>query len=99
MKFDLVLHGHKHKAQIRETVIKNVGNTVADYAKLIVCGAGSAGVNAVELDHNVSNQYQVIEILHTPRKKTVDFVRVEWRTLDVSPEAEWVTPGSWIIAG
>jgi hypothetical protein len=99
MKFDLILHGHKHKPQIRETVIRNVGNSTADNAKLIVCGAGSVGVNAVELEHNVSNQYQVVEVLRNPRKKAVDFLRIEWRTLEVSPEAEWVTPGSWIITG
>jgi 3',5'-cyclic AMP phosphodiesterase CpdA/tetratricopeptide (TPR) repeat protein len=99
MKFDLVLHGHKHKPQIRETVIKTVGNTGPESAKLIVCGAGSVGVNAVELEHNVSNQYQVIEVLRSPRKRAVDFLRVEWRTLEVSPEADWTTPGTWIISG
>jgi len=96
LNFDLILHGHKHKAQIRETTIMNVD---CDNAKLIVCGAGSVGVNASELAHNVSNQYQVVEILRNPRKRGVDFLRVEWRTLDLSPEAEWVTPGSWIISG
>lgn len=99
MNFDLILHGHKHKPQIRETVIKNGPNSTVDYAKLIVCGAGSAGVNCVELEHNISNQYQVIEILRNPRQRAVDFLRIEWRTLDVSAEAEWVTPGRWIVTG
>src|SRR5262249_51450096 len=99
MNFDLILHGHKHKPQIRETVIKNAPNSDVDNAKLIVCGAGSAGVNYIELEHNVPNQYQVIEILRSPRRRTLDFLKIEWRTLDVSDEAEWVTPGSWIVTG
>jgi tetratricopeptide (TPR) repeat protein len=99
MNFDLILHGHKHKAQIRETAIKNAPNSGLENAKLIVCGAGSAGVNYVELEHNTPNQYQVIEILRSPRRRAVDFLKIEWRTLDVSDEAEWITPGSWIITG
>jgi len=99
LNFDLILHGHKHKPQIRETVIKNVSNSSVDSSKLVVCGAGSAGVNSIELEHNISNQYQVIEVLRNPRKRAVDFLRIEWRTLEVSAEAEWITPGRWIVTG
>lgn len=99
LKFDLILHGHKHKPQLRETTIRNLDGSNSDSKKLIVCGAGSVGVNSAELEHNISNQYQVVEVLRTPRRKGVDFLRVEWRKLDVTPEAEWVTSGNWIVTG
>jgi 3',5'-cyclic AMP phosphodiesterase CpdA len=99
LKFDLILHGHKHKPQLRETTIRSLGNGSSDSTKLIVSGAGSVGVNAAELEHNISNHYQVVEVLRNPRRKGVDFLRVEWRMLDVSPEAEWVTTGSWVVTG
>jgi hypothetical protein len=51
------------------------------------------------VEHNISNQYQVVEVLRTPRRKGVDFLRVEWRKLDVTPEAEWVTSGNWVVTG
>ncbi len=97
--FDLVLHGHKHKAQIRETKIRNRKDGKLDGHALIVCGAGSTGVNAAELGHNDSNQYELIEVLRLPRKPGVDFLKIEWRELAVSPEAEWTTTGSWVIRG
>lgn len=99
LKFDVILHGHKHKPQLRETTIRNLDNGNSDTTKLIVCGAGSVGVNSVELEHNISNHYQAIEVLRNPRRKGVDFLKVEWRTLEVSPEAEWATTGSWIVTG
>lgn len=99
MNFDVILHGHKHKPQLRETTIRNLDNGSSDSTKLIVCGAGSIGVNSVELEHNISNHYQAIEVLSAPRRKGANFLRVEWRTLEVSPEAEWTTSGSWIVTG
>lgn len=99
MNFDLILHGHKHKPQLRETTIRNLGNGSDDSTKLIVCGAGSVGVNSAELEHNISNHYQAIEVLCAPRRKGTNFLKVEWRTLEVSPEAEWTTSGSWIVTG
>lgn len=97
--FDLVLHGHKHKPQLRETVVKDRGYTDNQPGRLIVCGAGSIGVNSSELEHNIANHYEVIELLRMPRQTGVDFVRIEWRELAVNPEAEWVTPASWVLGG
>ena len=61
--FDILLHGHKHKPQLRETFVRGHEEPRVAGPRLIVCGAGSAGVNANELEHNYSNQYQVVEVL------------------------------------
>lgn len=96
--FDIILHGHKHKSQIRETVVRDP--TLDDSApSLIVCGAGSCGVQSKELEHNVPNHYQVLELLNAPRRQGVDFVRVEWREIALAPGAEWVTNRTWILRG
>ena len=96
--FDLVLHGHKHKPQIRESLVRDPG--FADTARpLVVCGAGSCGVNSRELEHSVANQYQVIEVLNVPRVPGADFLRLEWREIAVTPEAEWITPRTWSLRG
>lgn len=97
--FDIILHGHKHKPQIRETSIRGSGSLNKYSSKIIVCGVGSAGVSPIELEHNISNHYQVIEVLRNPRKLGTNFLKVEWRILDSSPEAEWVTQNSWDIPG
>lgn len=97
--FDLVLHGHKHQAQLRETLVRNRNENGGAPGRLIVCGAGSTGVNASELGHNDSNHYEVIELLRVPRQAGVDFVRVEWRELALRNDAEWATSEHWTIAG
>jgi 3',5'-cyclic AMP phosphodiesterase CpdA len=95
--FDLVLHGHKHRAQTRETLVREPGPQKYSPQKLIVCGAGS--VSCLELEHAVPNQYEVIEFTHMPRRGDAQFIRVLWRTLDVAPGAEWVTSQTWDIPG
>ena len=99
MGFDVILHGHKHKPQTRETAIRDKSDGSKYSSKLIVCGAGSTGVNATELEHDVMNQYEVIEFLRCPRKIGTDFLQIEWRELALAPDAEWVTSNRLIIAG
>ncbi|HTS62224.1 MAG TPA: tetratricopeptide repeat protein [Candidatus Acidoferrales bacterium] len=97
-KFDLVFHGHKHKAQLRETALWDPGP--GETARpLIVFGGGSCGVNSEELEHAEPNQYEVVEILHAPRPKGCDFLRVERREIAVKPRAEWVTARTWTLQG
>jgi tetratricopeptide (TPR) repeat protein/predicted MPP superfamily phosphohydrolase len=96
--FDLVLHGHKHKAQLRETLVRG-RNEAAVPSRLIVCGAGSSGVNASELGHNDSNHYEVIEILRVPRRSGAAFLTVEWRELALRNDAEWATTERWTVSG
>ena len=87
--FDIVLHGHKHKAQLRETLVRDRGTNSTK--RLIVCGAGSSSVRSKELEHAVANQYQVIELLSPKRTSQAAFLRLDWRELAVLPEAEWIT--------
>lgn len=97
--FDLVLHGHKHKSQLRQTMLLDVGNRIREADQMIICGAGSCGVESHALEHNRPNHYEVIEVLRVPRATHSDFIRVEWRELALSSEADWVTPDSWVIQG
>lgn len=96
--FDIVLHGHKHKPQLRETRVRDA-NSGEPTKSLIVCGAGSCGVESQELEHAEPNQYEVIELLRGSRALQTEFLRVEWRELAVSPAAEWTTRRVWTIQG
>jgi len=94
---DIVLHGHKHKAQLRETLVRDQGST--SIKRLIVCGAGSSSVQSRELEHSVPNQYQVLEFLSPKRIPQSTFLRLDWRELPVRPEAEWTTSWSCRVDG
>jgi 3',5'-cyclic AMP phosphodiesterase CpdA len=95
--FDLILHGHKHKPQLRETVVEDPDPSKARLRRLIVCGAGS--VSCTELEPNVPNHYQVIELRCPARSNGAELVRIEWRKLPIEPGAEWSTQRAWSIAG
>jgi 3',5'-cyclic AMP phosphodiesterase CpdA/Tfp pilus assembly protein PilF len=97
--FDLVLHGHKHKAQIRETLVRDRSEPLIKLSRLFVLGAGSTGVSEAELHHNDANHYELIELLQTPRVENAAFLRLEWRELALTPGAEWATSGEWILVG
>jgi 3',5'-cyclic AMP phosphodiesterase CpdA len=97
-KFDVVLHGHKHKAQLRETLVRDE-NPTESLRPLLVCGAGSCGVASAELEHAVANQYQVLEFLSPKRNRDLEFLRVEWRELATRAGAEWITPKEWTLLG
>jgi len=99
MGFDVILHGHKHKPQIRETAIRDKSDGMKYSPKLIVCGAGSTGVVAAELEHDVMNHYEVLEFIRNPRKMGIDFLQIEWRELAHVSDAEWITSNKLIIAG
>lgn len=98
--FDLVLHGHKHKPQLRETLVRHAfsDDDAADRS-LIISGAGSVGVNSRELEHSQSNHYALLEVLRPKREAGAEFLRVEWREMSYVPGAEWATGSRWIIKG
>lgn len=93
--FDLVLHGHKHKPQLRETLVQDPDPSKGQLPRLIVAGAGT--VSCTELESNVSNHYGVIEVKSIPRRAGAEFLRVEWRTLPTEAGAEWQTTKVWSI--
>ncbi len=97
--FDLVLHGHKHHAQLRETLIRQQFESHRALSRLIVCGCGSTGVARSELEHGDGNHYQVIELLRLPRKSSAAFVKVYWRELAYRADAEWRSTDAWTIDG
>ena len=96
--FDLVLHGHKHRPQLRETIVRD-RYSQEPIKSLIVCGAGSCGVVQTELEHSTGNQFQVLEFVNDRRVAGSDFLRIEWRELAVHPGAEWATTRVWNVLG
>ena len=98
LSFDVVLHGHKHQAQLRETVVKDRGSPET-VKPLVVCGAGSCGVSSSELAHSTGNHYQVVEVKASPRRPGAEFLRVEWREISLDPGAEWATTKVWQVLG
>ncbi|MGB8190822.1 MAG: metallophosphoesterase, partial [Chitinophagaceae bacterium] len=99
MGFDLVLHGHKHKPQVRETLVRDADptNLKKESRPLIVCGAGS--ISCIELEHNESNQYEILELQRSYRYIGAEFVHVEWRSMPLTAGAEWSTIKTWDLLG
>jgi tetratricopeptide (TPR) repeat protein len=97
--FDIVLHGHKHKPQLRESLVYEQSLSIGNTAHLIVCGAGSTGVNASELEHAIPNHYEVIDVLRLPRTPGAEFLSSEWREIGLEPSAEWRTRRRWVLSG
>jgi tetratricopeptide (TPR) repeat protein len=95
--FDLVLHGHKHKPQTRETLLRDVGPQKQDARPLIVCGAGT--VSCLELEQAHANHYELVQVLQNPRRPNVPFVRVRWRELSQVAGAEWTDTESYDVYG
>jgi 3',5'-cyclic AMP phosphodiesterase CpdA/cytochrome c-type biogenesis protein CcmH/NrfG len=95
--FDLVLHGHKHKPQLRETLVQDADPSKGRLGRLIVAGAGTA--SCTELESGVSNHYEVIEVQSERRSFGTEFLRVEWRVLPLEAGAEWQTAKVWSILG
>jgi 3',5'-cyclic AMP phosphodiesterase CpdA/tetratricopeptide (TPR) repeat protein len=96
----LVMHGHKHRPQLRETSVKSgIGDSGHASKSLIVSGCGSTGVSEHELQHSTSNHFAIIELLRRTRQPGADFLRVEWRQLSLDPGAEWTTTDRWTLKG
>jgi 3',5'-cyclic AMP phosphodiesterase CpdA/tetratricopeptide (TPR) repeat protein len=104
MGFDLVLHGHKHKPQLRETLVTDrlaEGNTETRTLtrSLIVSGAGSVGVNATELDQSEANHFALIEVLTPSREGGANFLDIRWLELSYRAGARWADAGRWTLKG
>lgn len=89
----LLLHGHKHKPQLRRTQLldKYVSPGDQDKRELIVNGSGSAGVDESELEHDQGNHYSLIRVI--PEREIV----VNWRELGLHAGARWRTTNRWTL--
>jgi 3',5'-cyclic AMP phosphodiesterase CpdA len=94
---DFVLHGHKHKPQFRETIVRDSTTETGIAKRLIVCGAGS--ISCTELEAEEQNQYQVIELKRSQRTRDAEFARLEWRCLSRRSGVGWVSSNVWDIRG
>jgi hypothetical protein len=85
---------------VRETRIRNRNERgVRRSAPLIVCGAGSVGVDSRELEHNQPNHYAVLELKKGIRAEGASFLRIESRELALDPDAQWATADDWNFSG
>jgi hypothetical protein len=99
-RFSIVMHGHKHKPQLRETIIRGFRQNRDEVGRtLIVCGAGSASVHPRELEPNFGNHFEIIELLRTRRSPGADFARVTWLELPTDSTVFWSKRPAWIIKG
>lgn len=99
MKFDVVLHGHKHAPALRETFLRTRDRINEDERRIYVCGAGSTGVHSSELPQNLGNHFQILRFRSLGRHPGKPFVEVEWRVLDYTDTATWRSEGSWELSG
>ncbi len=99
MKFDLVLHGHKHAPGLRETFLRTRDRAKDGERRVFVCGAGSAGVHSSELPQNLGNHFEILRFRSLGRHPGKPFVGVEWRVLDYTDTATWRPEGSWELLG
>jgi 3',5'-cyclic AMP phosphodiesterase CpdA/tetratricopeptide (TPR) repeat protein len=94
LNFDLVLHGHKHEPGIRVSRLIPQGKK-----SLIVCGAGSVGVEKGELPPDWGNHFAIYRLPGAPRREGQGPpVEIEWRTLPVNDlNRRWDRQGPWLV--
>lgn len=98
--FDMVLHGHKHEPGIRVSQLVNAFVGSQHRKSLIVCGAGSAGVERDELPADWGNHFAIYRIQEGRRRGGSPFVDIEWRELPYNDiHRKWLSRGLWQIEG
>ena len=96
--FDLVLHGHKHEPGVRVSQLVNAFGPEGGKS-LVVCGAGSAGVEKEELPNDWGNHFSIYR-LSGPRRSGQPFVEIEWRELPCNDiHRNWLQRGRWTVVG
>ncbi len=98
LDFDIVLHGHKHEPGVRESKLVHAYNHSGG-KRIVVCGAGSAGVQKKELPQGRGNHFGIYRILRGRRDSQVNFLDIEWRELPYDDTASWKTAGRWTVSG
>ena len=98
--FDMVLHGHKHEPGIRVSELVSTRSQSDRGKSIVVCGAGSAGVESNELPHGWGNHFAIYRISEGRRRPGSPFMSAVWKELpydDIS--SQWTTRGRWTING
>ena len=97
--FDMVLHGHKHEPGVRISQLVHSFKS-KQRKNLIVCGAGSAGVEKDELPADWGNHFAIYRIPEGRRHAGSPFVDIEWRELPYNDiHRKWLSRGFWQIDG
>jgi predicted phosphodiesterase len=97
--FDIVLHGHKHMPALRETALLSSNTDTNSLKRIIVCGAGSAGVDSSELPHQTGNHFEILRFLSSSRVPGKPFLEIEWQELAYTDIATWEEKRRWTIMG
>ena len=98
LDFDFVLHGHKHEPGVRVSQLVNAFGPEGGKA-LIVCGAGSAGVERQELPDDWGNHFAIYRIAGA-RRPGEPFVDIEWREFPYNDtNVSWLSRGRWRVKG
>ena len=101
MKFDLVLHGHKHNPAYRETSFRSSGRSNPG-RRLHICGAGSTSVDKSELPEGMGNHMAILRFRSLGRHQDQPFFEVQWKELRTDAQAivdGWQKQASWVIQG
>jgi tetratricopeptide (TPR) repeat protein len=99
LQFDMVLHGHKHDPGVRVSRLVNAFGRDGGKS-IIVCGAGSAGVERDELPADRGNHFGIYRIPAGRRTPGAPFVDVEWMELPYNDVAtRWTSTGRWSVEG
>lgn len=97
--FSVLFHGHKHRAQLRESLVRSRGPATTTSRPLIISGCGGTGVGQDELEHGQPNHFAVLRLLAPEREEGANFLRVEWRELALADGSEWTPLGPWTLRG
>jgi len=100
--FDMLLHGHKHEPGVRiSKLVSAYDDTNWSQSKsIIVCGAGSAGVEESELPQSWGNHFAIYRIPEGRRRRGSPFVEIEWRELPYNDlNVTWISKRKWMIEG
>ncbi|MEQ9498082.1 MAG: metallophosphoesterase [Deltaproteobacteria bacterium] len=84
---DIVLHGHKHAAALRESILYD--RRVDAPKRMIVSGAGSTSVITKKLADGWGNHFALLDIRGRRRIANRPLVTVRWRTLAADEDHEW----------
>ena len=96
--FDVVLHGHKHKPQLRETLVQEPDPSKGQIRRLSRRPVRFS-VSLPSWSPTFRITTRLLSCDQYLRQFGSEFLRVEWRALPVEAGAEWTTAKAWSILG